>query len=89
MAGEIKVKIFTQGGDEHEIETPLDIRVDEFIKELATALQLGLNDADGNQIVWRLDNKDTGRTLEGEKTLEQNNVQAGHRLSLIRSVTAG
>lgn len=84
-----KVKIFTQGGDEHDIETPLDIKASEFSEELAIALKLPKTDAEGHPVSWRIDDKDTGKTLEGDKTLDQNGVKAGHRLSLIRQVVAG
>jgi ubiquitin-protein ligase len=84
-----KVRIFTQGGDEHDIETPLDIRVTEFIDELALALNLPKTDAESRPVSWRMDNKDTGRTLEGERTLEENGVRHNHRLSLLRQVVAG
>jgi uncharacterized ubiquitin-like protein YukD len=84
-----KVKVVLQGGDEHDIETPLDIKASEFIDELVIALKLPRTDAEHNPIVWRMDNKDTGRTLEGEKSLADNGVREGHMLRLIRSVTAG
>lgn len=89
MAADMKVKVITMGGEEKDIETPPDIKADDFIKELAVALSLPVNDAEGRPISWRLDNKDTGRTLEGDKTLDQNGVREGHRLSLIRSTVAG
>jgi hypothetical protein len=89
MAAEIKVKVFTIGGDEHEIEVPQDMRGDEFLNQLAIALTLPVNDANGNPVNWRLDNKDTGRTLEGVKTMAENGVSDGHRLSLLRQVVAG
>jgi len=57
--------------------------------ELLLALNLPRVDAESHPISWRLDNKDTGRTLEGDKTLGENGVKAGHRLSLIRQVVAG
>ncbi len=85
----ITVKISTQGGDQHDIEAPPDITVADFLKELANALQLPMTDAEGRTITWRLDNKDTGRTLEHDKTLAENGVADQHRLTLLRSVTAG
>jgi hypothetical protein len=85
----IKVTIFTQGGDQHEIETPLDIKTEDFIKELATALQLPMTDAEGHLVAWRLDNKDVGNTLTSDQTLEQNGVRDGHGFALIRQMTAG
>ena len=89
MAAEIKVKVTTMGGEEKDIETPTDIKADEFIKELVTALSLPVTDAEGNPVSWRIDDKDTGRTLDGSKTLDENGVKDGHRLSLIRATTAG
>ena len=83
------ITILTQGGDQHEIETPLDIKTEDFLKELATALQLPMTDAEGHQVAWRLDNKDAGNTLANDQTLEQNGVREGHKLALIRQVTAG
>ena len=50
---------------------------------------MALTDAENNSISWRLDNKDSGRTLVGDKTLEENGVLNGHRLTLIRSTVAG
>ena len=85
----VKLKILTQGGDEHDIETPLDIKTSEFAEELVLALKLPTTDAEGNAVVWRIDDKDTGKTLEAAKTLEQNGVKGEHRLSLIREVVAG
>lgn len=82
------VTIYTQGGDQHDTETPLDITTEEFIKELAAALNLPMTDAEGKPASWRLDNKNTGKTLEPNLTLEQNGVKDGHGLVLIRSVIA-
>ncbi len=85
----VGIKVVTQGGEEHEVETPLSIQTSDFIDELVVALKLPKKDADDHPIVWRLDNKDTGRTLEHENTLEANGVEEGHQLSLIRKVVAG
>lgn len=89
MAAEIKVTVITMGGEKHEVEVPPDIRAEDFIKELITALKLPVNDAEGHPISWRIDNKDTGRTLEGGKTMDENGVKEGHQLILIRATTAG
>jgi uncharacterized ubiquitin-like protein YukD len=89
MAGEVKVKVATIGGEERDIETPLDIKTQDFIKELVIALKLPLMDAENHQISWRVDNKDTGTTLDGDKTLEENGVKEGHHLNLIRATVAG
>jgi hypothetical protein len=86
---EIKLTIQLQGGDSHEIEAPPDIRVGDLVKDLAEQLQLPSTDAEGNPVTWRMDNKDTAQTLNLDQTLEQNGVQNGHRLFLIRQVTAG
>jgi uncharacterized ubiquitin-like protein YukD len=68
---EIRIKLPTMGGEERDIETPDDLKVKDFIVELAVALRLPLTDAENNSISWRLDNKDSGRTLVGDKTLEE------------------
>jgi hypothetical protein len=89
MPSDPRVKIGTPGGEEYEVEAGLDLRTADFINELTLALNLPRNDAEGHPVSWRLDNKDTGRTLDGERTLEHNGVRGGHRLSLIRQVVAG
>lgn len=88
-ATKIKVNVITQSGDEHEIETPTDIKAGEFCDEVVQALDLPRNDADGAAIAWRMDNKDTARTLDADKTLDENGVQDKHSLQLIRQVVAG
>jgi hypothetical protein len=89
MASEVKVKVTTIGGDERDIQTPLDIKTGDFIKELVIALKLPQVDAENHQISWRLDNKDTGTTMDADKTLEENGVKEGHHLNLIRATVAG
>ena len=86
---EIKVRVITVGGDEREVEVPVDMRAEDFMNELVIALNLPLTDAEGLTIVWRIDNKDTGRTLNRSQTLDENGVRDGHRLLLIRNTTAG
>lgn len=84
-----RITIITQGDEQHEIEAPLDLKTTDFLEELRVALKLASTDAEGRPISWRLDNKDTGRTLANDKSLEQNGVCDGHRLNLIRAVVAG
>jgi hypothetical protein len=84
------LKIFLQGGgDDREVNTPLDIKSTEFLQELVIALNLGATDAEGQPINWIAVDKDTGKTLTGEKTLAENGVQSGHRLSIFRETVAG
>lgn len=89
MAAEIKVTVKTIGGETNEVEVPLDIKAEDFVKELVAALKQPTTDAEGHTIVWRIDDKDTQRTLDGGKTMEENGVRAGHLLLLLRSTTAG
>jgi len=86
---DIKVKVRMIGGEEHEVEVPTDIRADDFIKELMGAIKLPVTDAEGHVISWRLDDKDTGRTLDGARTIDDNGVREGHTLMLLRQTTAG
>lgn len=85
---DLKLTIYTQSGDAREVEAPADITASDLVKELAAQLSLPA-DAEGHPVVWRLDNKDTVRTLDPDLTLQQNGVESGHRLSLIRQVFAG
>ncbi len=89
MGQEIRLTITMIGGEQTEIETPLEMVVGDFIQELCAALKLPLTDAEGHRIHWRLDNRDTGQTLDEASSLAAAGVRDGHRLSLIRSVTAG
>jgi len=92
----IRLKLLTLRGEEHDIEirmsglhlTPLDIRASEFLDEVVTALKLPKTDPAGFPVRWCVLNKDTGKMLEGEKTLEANGVQDGHRLLLRPPVRA-
>jgi len=86
---DIKVQVHTPGGEIETIEAPSDIKAGELIRELTSALNLPREDADGHQISWTIDNKDTGKTLKDESTLEECGVRAGHHLAMRRNVTAG
>ena len=86
---DIKVTVITIDGEKPEVEVPPDMRADDFVKELVSALKLPVTDAEGNPVVWRLDNKDTGRTLDPSRSIEENNVREGQRLMLFRHMTAG
>ncbi|MFP5265379.1 MAG: EsaB/YukD family protein [Blastocatellia bacterium] len=89
MTPEMKLKVITIGGDEHDIESPPDIKAEDFIKDLIAALGLPVRDADYNPIVWRIDDKNISKTLEGDKTLEENGVRDSHTLILLRATVAG
>jgi hypothetical protein len=89
MAAEIKVTVVTMDGEQHEIEVPQDMRADEFLNQLAIALQLTVNDANGNPVNWRLIDKDTSKEMDRGKTMTENGVSDGHRLSLLRQTIAG
>jgi hypothetical protein len=86
---DINLEVATQSGDTHRVEAPPDMSGEEFIRGLINLLRLPTTDAEGRPINWRVDNKDTGRTLEHAQTLEAGGVREGHHLSIIRTVTAG
>jgi uncharacterized ubiquitin-like protein YukD len=86
---EITIKLLTMDGSEHEIETPTDIKAKDFIVEVTIALALPLTDAAGASINWRLHNKNSGKTLVGDKTLAENEVVDGQALILVRATVAG
>jgi hypothetical protein len=89
MTKDTKLTITTIGGRQVEIETPLDILVDDFIRELCAVLKLPTTDAEDHIINWRLDDNTTGRTLDGAISLAAAGVREGHSLFLSRPTTAG
>jgi|SRR5271165_7076326 len=86
---DIKVRVHTPGGESHPIEAPFDIRVDELIEQLVTGLNLPKLDAEGHPVTWVIDDKDIGKSLEYQSTLEASGVREGHHLYMRRQVTAG
>lgn len=84
-----RLRVVTQGGSEHDIDAPLDMPAETFIDELVAALGLPLRDAEGLPVSWRLDNRETSRTLDAARDLGDNGVRDGHRLALVRQVIAG
>ena len=86
---DLKVKVHTPGGDSHPIEAPKDIKVEDFILEIVNGLNLPKVDADGHPVVWTVDDKNTGKSLDYQSTLEANGVDQGHDLYMRRQVTAG
>jgi len=65
------------------------MRTAEFLQELIAGLDLPRVDAEGHQPSWTIDDKDTGKTLDLQSSLEENGVRGGHHLYLRRQVVAG
>jgi hypothetical protein len=86
---DMNLEVFTQGGDNHKVEAPPDMSGEEFLRGLINGLRLATTDAEGRQISWRMDNKDTGRSIDASRTLEENGVREGHRISVFRGTVAG
>jgi hypothetical protein len=86
---DIRVHVVTQAGDSHPIDAPPDIKTEDFIREVADGLNLPKNDAEGHPINWLIDDKDTGKTLDGQRTLGDCGVVSGHHLYMRRKVIAG
>jgi hypothetical protein len=86
---DLRIKVHTPGGESHPIEAPSDIKVEDFVLEVVNGLNLPKVDADGHQIAWKIDDKNTGRSLDYQSSLDANGVQAGHDLYLRREPIAG
>jgi len=86
---DIKIRVHTQGGESHSIQTPTDMRTKDFLSELIGELNLPMQDAENHQVSWVLDDKNIGRTLSDDRTLGENGVKEGHDLHLRREVVAG
>jgi len=86
---EIRVNVHTPSGDSHPIDAPGDIKAEEFIREVVGGLNLPKVDAEGHPVNWTIDDKETGKTLDYQSTLEAAGVQNGHHLYMRRQVVAG
>ncbi|HEY6303627.1 MAG TPA: EsaB/YukD family protein [Terriglobales bacterium] len=77
---DIALHVSTEDGKTHHVDVPPDIKTEEFLKELLE----GIPPSDGNRQAadWSLHDKDTGRPLQPDKTLEENGVRAGQNLLL-------
>src|SRR5271170_38959 len=77
---DIALHVSTEDGKTHHVDVPPDIKTEEFLKELLE----GIPPVDGNRQAadWSLNDKDTGRPLQPDKTLEENGVRAGQNLLL-------
>jgi hypothetical protein len=89
MPTDIRVHVITQAGDSHSIDTPPNIRTEDFVKEVVDGLDLPKIDAEGRPVNWTVDDKDLGKTLDAQRTLEECGVTAGHHLHMRRQVIAG
>ena len=86
---DIRVHVYTPGGEVHPIDAPSDIKTEEFIREVVQGLNLARVDADGHPVNWIIDHKESGRTLEARNTLDACGVASGHHLHMRREVIAG
>jgi hypothetical protein len=86
---DLRIHVSTQAGETHTIDSPPDIKVGDFLRELAEGLNLPKIDAEGQPINWTIDSKELGRPLDANKTLAECGINAGHHLYLRRNVIAG
>jgi hypothetical protein len=89
VGSDYQLQVTTPNGDPHTVEAPKDMQVDLFVQQLTPELRLAAVDAAGHPVVWYLHSKATGRALQTEQTLEQNGVQTGDSLYLVRQTVAG
>jgi hypothetical protein len=86
---DLRIRVHEPGGDAHPIEAPSDIKIEDLILELVNGLNLPKVDAEGHPVIWTIDDKNTGKSLDYQSTLEASGVQTGHDLFMRRQVTAG
>jgi proteasome lid subunit RPN8/RPN11 len=70
------------------VELPDEVTMQRLLPALAQRMQLPLQQA-GNPVIYRLDNRRTGRRLDDEDTLRSAGVQPDDVLTLLPEVTAG
>ncbi len=70
------------------VELPDHVPMERLLPALASRMQLPLLQG-GNPIIYRLDNRRTGRRLDDEDTLQSADIQPDDILTLLPEVTAG
>ncbi|HEY1186439.1 MAG TPA: protein kinase [Gemmata sp.] len=77
------ISVIAPDGNPRGVVAPLDMRVDDFIRELIPALQLVRTDVAGYPLIWALCSAPGGTELLPNRTLEQNGVRPEQQLQLI------
>jgi len=81
-SSDLKLHVHVPNGTIHSAEVPGSLTVKEFVADLVGTLGYMVRDSKGGTILWKLDDKDSGRSLAEEQTFAQNGVQTGHHLFL-------
>src|SRR5262249_21347660 len=79
---DIKVHVHTPDGRIHSAEVPGSLRAGEFLTDLVRSLGLPSRGPDGTEFSWILEDSETGRSLDPDRTLGENAVRNGHHLNL-------
>ena len=85
----IQLTIVMPDGSAMQVEASPEAVVDDLIDELLDASKLCRTNPKGERVRWRLDHRDTGRTLSNKKTLAQAQVSDGDHLALSRTGAGG
>jgi WXG100 protein secretion system (Wss), protein YukD/zinc-ribbon domain len=75
---DLRVLVHFKDGSSRSVEAPADLKTGELVGQLTGAPA----PSDGSRPTWTLYDKDTGRDLDLDKTLAENNVASGHHLYL-------
>lgn len=76
-------------GERHDIEAPLCMLASEFLAELLIAFDIPRSDSGGHPLNWRIDNRTRGRSLDPNRTLEENELEELAVLRLVCAIVAG
>ena len=79
---DISIHVQAESKGRQPVHAPSDMNTQEFLNELLEGFQLPRNNGGGSRLNYRLKDGQTGRVLDPEKTLEENDVRGGDTLLL-------
>lgn len=79
---DISIHVQAENKGRQSVHAPSDMNTQEFLNELLEGFDLLRNNGGGSRLNYRLEDRQTGRVLDLEKTLEENDVRGGETLLL-------
>src|SRR5262245_16859728 len=79
---DISIHVQAENKARQSVHAPSDMNTQEFLNELLEGFDLLRNNGGGSRLNYRLEDRQTGRVLDLEKTLEENDVRGGETLLL-------
>jgi hypothetical protein len=79
---DLQLHVHIADGSTRSAETPSNLPVGEFVADLVRSIGAMTRDGKGREIQWKLDDKDSGRSLDSTRSFAENGVRSGQHLYL-------